>query len=156
PPAARPRRLPYRAWPVARGTPVSGPAPAPAPLDEDRLARATLTYLAEPGDLVLGALLAVREPAAVLAMIKADTVKADLVKADRGTGDPVKADTGPGFIGPTSRAVLERALGRWRMRLPKRPADDEIAAGRRDGIRLVCPQDAEWPSAVDQLGPARP
>jgi DNA processing protein len=59
-------------------------------------------------------------------------------------------------IGKTSRAVLERALGRWRVRLPRLPADGGITDARRDGIRLVCPGDAEWPGALDQLGQARP
>jgi DNA processing protein len=108
----------------------------PAPSDEERLARAALTYLAEPGDSVLGALLAAREPAEVLATIKADTL--------------------PGVLGTASRAVLERALGRWRTRLPKLPADGEFADACRDGTRLVCPGDAEWPGALDRLGPARP
>jgi DNA processing protein len=108
----------------------------PAPSDQERLTRAALTYLAEPGDSVLGALLAVCEPAEVLAMIRADML--------------------PRILGTTSRPVLERALSRWRMRLPKLPADGEIADTCRDGIRLVCPGDAEWPSALDQLGQARP
>jgi DNA processing protein len=55
-----------------------------------------------------------------------------------------------------SRAALERALGRWRVRLPKLPVGGPMLDAGRDGIRLVCPEDAEWPSALDQLGPARP
>jgi len=117
-------------------TPRPADGPADAASDEERLARAALTYLAEPGDSVLGALLAVCEPAAVLATIK--------------------AGTWPGTMGTTSRAVLERALGRWQLRLPKLPGDGRIADAGRDGIRLICPGDAEWPAALDQLGPARP
>jgi len=41
-------------------------------LDEQKLARAALTYLAEPADPALGALLEICEPAEVLAAIKAD------------------------------------------------------------------------------------
>ena len=114
---------------------MSGPRPLRVPLDEDRLdedrlARAALTYLAEPADPALGALLAICSPAEVLAAIKADMLP--------GTG-PGCGDT------PASRAALERALGRWRARLPSLPDDDRIAAARRDGIRLTCPGDAEWP-----------
>jgi DNA processing protein len=120
---------------VSAGTPVSGELPEPGPSSEARLARAALTYLAEPGDSALGALLAVCEPAEVLAVIMGGTLPK---------------------IGETSRAVLERALGRWRVRLPRLPADGGITDARRDGIRLVCPGDAEWPGALDQLGQARP
>jgi DNA processing protein len=114
---------------------------SPRPPGEVRLARAALTYLAEPGDPALGALLTVCDPAEVLAAIKADTLPA-ASQADQ--------------MGPPRRAALRRALGRWRVRLPKLPASGPIVAAGRDGIRLVCPEDAEWPSALDQLGPARP
>jgi DNA processing protein len=114
----------------------SGPSPQ-VPLGEEKLARAALTYLAEPGDPALGALLAICSPAEVLAAIKADMIP--------GTG-PGCGDT------PASRA----ALGRWRARLPGLPDDDQIAGARRDGIRLTCPGDAEWPGALDQLAQARP
>jgi DNA processing protein len=120
------------------GAPRSPGLASPRPSGEVRLARAALTYLAEPGDPALGALLAVCDPAEVLAAIKADT--------------PPEGNQ----IGRASRAVLGRALDRWRVRLPKLPADAGIADASRDGIRLVCPEDAEWPSVLDQLGPARP
>ena len=112
-----------------------------AKFSEEKLARAALTYLAEPGDPALGALLGICEPAEVLAAIKADMLPG----------------TGPGCgDSPASRAALERALGRWRVRLPGLPDEGAIAGACCDGIRLICPGDAEWPGALDQLGPARP
>jgi DNA processing protein len=129
---------------MARGTPVSAALSAPGPSSEVRLARAALTYLAEPDDPALGALLAICEPAEVLTAIKAGTLPA------------ISGASGASGIGQASRAALERALGRWRVRLPRLPADGGIADARRDGIRLVCPEDAEWPGALDQLGPGRP
>jgi len=117
---------------------------SPRPSGEVRLARAALTYLAEPGDPALGALLAVCDPAEVLAAIKADTL-------------PAASQAGQaGQMGLPSRAALGRALDRWRVRLPKLPAEGPIVDAGRDGIRLVCPEDDEWPSALDQLGLARP
>jgi DNA processing protein len=110
-------------------------------LSEETLARAALTYLAEPGDPALGALLGICEPAEVLAAIKADM----LPGIGPGCGDS-----------PASRAALERALGRWRVRLPGLPDDEGIAGACRDGIRLISPRDGEWPGALDQLGWARP
>jgi DNA processing protein len=107
----------------------------PAPPDAERLARAALTYLAEPGDPALGALLAICEPAELLAAIQAGTLPA---------------------ISEVGRAALSRALGRWQIRLPKLPAGAGIADAGRDGIRVICPGDAEWPAPLDQLGQARP
>jgi DNA processing protein len=110
-------------------------------LGEQAIARAALTYLAEPGDQALGALLEICEPAEVLAAIKAGMLPG----------------TGPGCgDSPASRRALERALGRWRIRLSWLPRDADIAAAYRDGIRLVCPADPEWPAGLDELGSARP
>jgi len=83
-----------------------------ARLDEQHLARAALTYLAEPGDPALGALLEVCEPAEVLAAIRAGTLPG----------------TGPGCgDSPARRRALEAALGRWRIRLPWLPGAGDIA-----------------------------
>jgi DNA processing protein len=112
-----------------------------ARLSEQHLARAALTYLAEPGDPALGALLETCEPAEVLAAIKAGT----LPGTGSGYGD-----------GPARRRALEAALGRWRIRLPWLPEGGDIAAACRDGIRLVCPADPDWPGGLDELGTARP
>jgi DNA processing protein len=120
---------------------MSPAAPRAARLGEQSLARAALTYLAEPGDPALGALLAICEPAEVLAAIKADV----LPGIGPGCGDS-----------PASRKALERALGRWRARLPALPDGAGIAAACRDGIRLVCPGDPQWPERLDELGRAQP
>jgi DNA processing protein len=119
-------------------SPVTRPA---GQLGEQELARAALTYLAEPGDPALGALLEICEPAEVLAAIKADMLP--------GTG-PGCGDT------PASRKALERALGCWRARLPGLPDDSGLAGSYRHGIRLVCPGSPEWPDGLDELGQARP
>jgi DNA processing protein len=110
-------------------------------LGEQRLARAALTYLAEPGDPALGALLAICEPAEVLAAIKADL----LLPTGPGCGDS-----------PASRNALERALVRWQARLPGLPGEAGIEAACRAGITLVCPDDPQWPERLDELGAARP
>jgi DNA processing protein len=110
-------------------------------LGGQRLARAALTHLAEPADPALGALLEICEPTEILAAIKADMLPG----------------TGPGCgDSPASRKALQRALGRWRARLPGLPGDDDIAAACRDGITLVCPGDPQWPDRLDDLGTARP
>ena len=50
-------------------------------LSEEKLARAAFTYLAEPGDPALGALLGICEPAEVLAAIKADMLPGPVLAA---------------------------------------------------------------------------
>jgi DNA processing protein len=112
-----------------------------SPLGAQALARAALTYLAEPGDPALGALLEFCSPAEVLAAIKAGRLP----------------DAGPGCgESPGRRRALDRALGRWRIRLPVLPDGAAIEGACRDGVRLVCPGDPQWPAVLDELGAARP
>jgi len=120
---------------------VSPAAPRAWPPGEQELARAALTYLAEPGDPALGALLEICEPAEILAAIKADM----LPGIGPGCGDR-----------PASRKALERALECWRARLPGLPNGSGLADAYQHGIRLVCPADPEWPAGLDELGQARP
>lgn len=168
-----------------------------APAD-DRTARAALTYLAEPGDPVLGALLDGYSPAEVLAAIKAGVVAggatevgaieagairdgvigsgaigagpienktgaietaaiADgMIEADA-TASAIRADSLPEIRSPMARAVLTRAIARWRRRLSELPpGQDLLGDACRNGIRLVCPGDPEWPDRLDDLRQARP
>jgi DNA processing protein len=100
----------------------------------DRLARAALTWIAEPGDAQLGRLLQQRSPAAVIAALTA--------------GAPLPA--APAIPG------LDRAWPRWAARLGDAPTEATVDAWLRDGIRLVCPGDPEWPSQLEVLGDAQP
>jgi DNA processing protein len=100
-------------------------------LDDESYARAALTYLAEPADLRLGALVRSRGAVEALASIKAGTV--------------------PG-MSPSAM----RAMRRWQVRLDEVPAPGEVAGFRRAGIRLVCPGDPEWPGQLADLGDAQP
>jgi DNA processing protein len=102
--------------------------------NRDRLARAVLTWVAEPGDAQLGVLLQQRSPAAVVAALTTGTAL--------GTALAV-----PG---------LTRARQRWAARLGDAPTGVTVEAWQRDGIRLVCPDDPEWPSQLDLLGAGRP
>ena len=121
------RRLRIRARPVARGAAVSQ-ATSPVKLSEEKLARAALTYLAEPGDPALGALLGICEPAEVLAAIKADM----LPGTGPGCGDSpgeqggARARARP-LAGPAAQAAGRRG---HRGRLPRRHQAD-LPRGRR-------------------------
>jgi len=160
---------------------------------EERLARAALTCVAEPGDPVMGALLRVCPPAEIVAALVQGRVPVPTTGAARAAGPgrdrlpgwdrdrpqeqgldcPLERDSGglpgrdwdglPGLdrsrlpgLDRGSRPELERALRRWAGRLGEAPAEPDLDAWRRAGIRLVCPGDAEWPGQLEVLGDARP
>jgi DNA processing protein len=108
----------------------------------EHAARAALTYLAEPGDEVLGALLAGSAADELLAAIKAGRRPATDRAGELGT--------------QAGREVMDRAFGRWRLRLPELPPDGGLARGAAAGMRLICPSDEEWPAGLNDLGRARP
>jgi DNA processing protein len=107
--------------------------------DRERFARTALSFVAEPGDVVLGALLRACSPAETLAAICDGRLPETADGAGRG-----------GVPG------LARALERWRARLGQLPTDSKLAGWERAGIRLACPGDPEWPTQLDVLGDARP
>src|SRR2546430_810676 len=89
--------------------------------DDERLARASLTYLAEPSDTRLGALAETYGAAPTLAAIK----------PGRLPGAPPR----PGPAADDARRDLER----WRARLGELPTAADLERLCRQGIRLVCP-----------------
>ncbi len=107
------------------------------PTGDERLARAVLSQLADPGDLALGALLRRCRPAEIVAALAAGR-------------HPL---AGPGRDGIRG---LDRALQRWGARINQAPTADRLAEWRADGLRLICPGDPEWPTQLDALGDASP
>jgi DNA processing protein len=107
--------------------------------DQQRLARAALTYLAEPGDRLLGALLSACEPGALVEGIKAGRVPEEALA-----------------VASRRLAAIDRGMDHWRARLAEVPDERDLAAFDRDGIRLTCPGDPEWPTQLDVLGDMRP
>ena len=102
-------------------------------------ARVALSFLAEPGDPALGALLRSCSPDEIVAAVSA------------GSGPrPALPAAGRGIPG------LARAFERWRARLGQIPPPAGRAAWERDGMRLLCPGEPEWPTRLDDLGDARP
>jgi DNA processing protein len=117
--------------------------------DGERLARAVLTCVAEPGDPVMGALLRVCAPAEIVAAMYEGRHPVPGTVPDGEAGSPR-----PGA--PASVPGLARAIPRWAARLGGAPAAAGLDAWRGDGIRLICPGDPEWPSQIEVLGDARP
>jgi DNA processing protein len=105
--------------------------------DRERIARAVLTYLAEPGDPLVTALLAQLSAAEVVGCIRSGTLPGGVTDA----------------VGATA---AESALQRCRRRLGRVPPGAGLAGPPENGIRLLCPGDPDWPAKLDDLGPARP
>jgi DNA processing protein len=105
----------------------------------ERRARMTLSFLADPGDAVLGAALRSRSAAEILALITGSSEAGDLLLT----------------AGPETEA-LAGAAAKWRRRLSLVPTVARLAAWEECGLRLVLPDDPEWPSQLDDLGDARP
>jgi DNA processing protein len=97
-----------------------------------------LSFLAEPGDAVLGAALRSRSAAGILAAVTGADNSGQIALA-AGPEDP----------------ALSAALRKWRGRLGLVPPVSRLAAWQQGGLRVVCPGDPEWPQ-FDDLGDARP
>jgi DNA processing protein len=105
----------------------------------ERRARAALSFLADPGDAVLGAALRSRTAAEMLAAVTGSDAAGDAV-----------------LTGIAEDEVLSRALRRWRSRAGLVPSVARLAAWQDSGLRLVIPGDTEWPGQLDDLGDGRP
>ncbi len=107
--------------------------------DGERRARLALSFLAKPGDPVLGAALRTRTAAEVLALVTGADADGDALLA-----------------GEAEDAALGRAIPRWRDRLGEIPSMARLAAWQDSGFRPIVPGDGEWPTQLDDLGDARP
>jgi DNA processing protein len=107
--------------------------------DGERRARVALSFLAQPGDLVLGA---------ALRSFSAE----DLLGAVTGTDESGEL----ALTGLCLDPPLARVLPRWRDRLGEIPTTARLAAWQASGMRLLISGDEEWPTQLDDLGDARP
>ncbi|WP_435242623.1 DNA-processing protein DprA [Streptomyces cucumeris] len=115
---------------AGNGSGVAEPGDRRGVSEEERLARAALTRLVEPGDTTAGRWLRRMGPVA-------------LRRALSGQGPPP-----PG-------AGRERLAGCALRAAGLDPAADLARAAGRGG-RFLCPGDREWPGQLDDLGDARP
>jgi DNA processing protein len=106
--------------------------------DDERLARATLCAIAEPGNALLGRIVARLGPFGAL----------DVVRAGRAPDGLV--------AGGPARERLAEHVASWRIRLSAADPEADLAVCGEYGGRLVCPGEAEWPTQLDDLGDARP
>jgi DNA processing protein len=107
--------------------------------DGERRARVALSFLAKPGDPVLGAALRTRATSEVLALVTGADADGDALLAAE-----------------AEDSALSRAVQRWRDRLGEIPSTARLAAWQAGGYRLIVPGDDEWPTQLDDLGDTRP
>ncbi|MBB4782235.1 DNA-processing protein DprA [Streptomyces rapamycinicus] len=107
-----------------------GPAERLGAPGEERLARAALTRLVEPGDETVGRWLRRMGPVA-------------LWRALTGKGKPPPGATGERLAGCALRAAGVDPVA-------------DLALIARCGGRFICPGDLDWPGQLDDLGDARP
>jgi DNA processing protein len=107
--------------------------------DGERRARVALSFLAKPGDPVLGEALRTRTASDLLALVTGADADGEALLAGEAADD-----------------ALSRAILRWRDRLGEIPSTARLAAWQSSGLRLVMPGDAEWPTQLDDLGDTRP
>jgi DNA processing protein len=118
-------------------------------LTDEAYARAALTWLAEPADHWLSQLL--RQHGAETTL---DAIKTGRPPAHTGPASTTTAATAT--VAGASRRPLRAAMERWRARLPELPSPGQVADFQRAGIRLVTPQDAEWPGQLADLEGEQP
>ncbi|WP_439691859.1 DNA-processing protein DprA [Curtobacterium sp. SP.BCo] len=116
-------------------------------------ARVAWSTIAEPGDAVAGEVVAALGPERALGAV--------LEAADAGDlGDLVGHCVESGVSGAEDviafGAVLRAAVERWTPRLGRSDVGDVLAAAQAVGAGLLAPGTAQWPDAVDDLGPHAP
>jgi DNA processing protein len=101
--------------------------------DDERLARATLSYIAEPCDRLLGGMVRRFGAVAALKAVRTGQVPSGLVSA-----------------GKEPKRLVEH-IERWRVRLPSADPEADLTVCAKLGGRMVCPGDPEWPTQLDAL-----
>ncbi|MBG0812877.1 DNA-protecting protein DprA [Planomonospora sp. ID82291] len=107
--------------------------------------------LAEPGDAVMGRLVASCGPEAAVEQVRRGVLDPEFVRwfADarrgRAAGSAEEAD-----------ARLDRVLAAWTARLEAADPAGDLAEGERAGARLITPGESEWPTQLDDLRDSRP
>ena len=103
---------------------------------EEKVARAELTWLVEPGDRLLGALVRARGAVEAMALIRAGRL--------------------PDGQGQAAQPGWQQAIERWNAALGRVPSREEVDRSLGGRLRLVWPGCAEWPGGLDGLGVTAP
>ncbi|MFD6178527.1 DNA-processing protein DprA [Isoptericola sp. NPDC060282] len=126
---------------------AAGPSTVPFDVADPHLARAAWSRLAEPGDMVAGALVAHLGAGEALSWV-VDAVR-DPARALRGSAlDPLGSDV--------AGDRLMEGVARWAPRLDRLDPRRELRVLERLGGTLLIPQDARWPGRLADLGAEEP
>lgn len=123
--------VPVPGLPVAGEPPASGIAQAVS--DRERMARAALTRVFEPGDERGGRWL-----------------------RETGASELIRRLTDGDGSARALRGMTAARLGGFRLRAATADPGRDLADAAAAGARFVCPGDREWPTQLDDLGDARP
>ncbi|MBO3746739.1 DNA-processing protein DprA [Streptosporangiaceae bacterium NEAU-GS5] len=113
----------------------------PAELSTVRLAHIALMRMAEPGDRVMGRLIARYGPEDVVTQIRRSHLSPAFVGEERPSPEWKGRD-------------LDRLVEAWKLRWA--PPERDFETGVADGGRLIIPGDPEWPTQLNDLGDHRP
>lgn len=102
---------------------------------DERFARAAISAIAEPGDAMMGRILARAGPVGALAIVQG------------------RAKAPPGIVNGLKQ---EQRLTAWRARLAAANTEADLTVCEQLGGRLVCPGDPEWPRTLEDLGEKQP
>jgi DNA processing protein len=132
---------------VRRAVTAARPDRGPVSADEvsEVFARAAWSGIAEPGDGVAGLLVAALGAAGALSAV---TEQHDVGGLAREVTDAAGEEV------PTE--AIRAALERWRPRLVPADALRFLTSAAARGARLLVPEDPEWPSGLEDLGPHGP
>jgi DNA processing protein len=111
-----------------------------SPLEDDAFARAVLGTLAEPGDGVLGRLIAALGPTRTADHLLGGTSVEHLVTEVVEAGEEI-----------TTREAAT-GIARWRPRIDQAGFVRGLTQAHRVGATFVVPGDPAWPAGVDDLG----
>jgi DNA processing protein len=131
-----------------------GPEGARAPdAEAERTARAAWSLLAEPSDGAAHSTCTVHgvlEGLEILAREDVDAIEHALRIL------PVHDPSAPRAQRMDPRAAAAAALSRWRERRGRIDAAAVLDRAAGQGMRVIVPGDAQWPTGLDDLGPAAP
>ncbi|GAA3833936.1 DNA-processing protein DprA [Brevibacterium ammoniilyticum] len=114
-----------------------------------RIAIAALLRIGEPGDGLLKSLVDAVGPIASLELIRA-VARGEAAAAE--AADRLAVEIGD----LAGQGRLAEALARWAVRAADADGEHDLEGMVRLGGRLVIPADDEWPTGLNDLGPAAP
>lgn len=122
------------------------------------LARAVWSRLAEPGDVVAGALVGALGPGEALGWVVEAVERPGAAAAELARLEPgrrVGRALGGDDDGSPAGALMA-GVGRWASRLGDLDPERDLETLERLGGTILVPGDPRWPERIDQLGPAAP